>query len=160
MIRLFGLVWAVAGLVLGLSLATWSTGCYRPNPQPPPVQVGGSGHGGAAAGGEQSDGGFGEGGTAGSGAGAGATDASTDAPVPPGPRPIWNPADVCSSASALFDWAGCPRAGADAAGWADVCRNARANGAAFGLTKTVQACLKNPATTTKQAIVACGERCP
>lgn len=162
MIRLFGIVWAIAGLVLGVSFATWSTGCYRPNPQPPPVQVGGSGQGGAAVtvGGAPSDGGLDKGGTAGSGAGAGATDASTDAPVPPAPRPIWNAADVCASASALFDWAGCPRAGADAATWAAVCRNARANGATFGLTKTVQACLKNPATVTKQAIAACGQRCP
>jgi len=158
--RLVAIVWAIAGILVGLSAACWSTGCFRPPPQPPPVQVGGSGQGGASAAGAPSDGGFGKGGTAGSGAGAGATDASTDAPVPPEPRPVWNAGDVCASAEALFKWAGCPRAGADAATWAAVCRNGRANGATFGLTKIVQACLKNPATVTKQAIAACGERCP
>ena len=140
--------------VLGFCFAAWSSGCFRPSPQPPP-QVGGSGQGGASVAGAS---GGGMGGTAGASADAGLTDAATDAPVPPGPRPVWNAGDVCASASALFDWAACPRAGADGGSWADVCRNARKNGLTFGLTKPVQACLSK--ADGQQAIVACGEKCP
>lgn len=71
--------------------------------------------------------------------------------------PTWITDDPCGSAYVLFDWAGCPRAGADGGTWAQICRNARQNGLTFGLTKTVQTCLSN--ATSKGAIVTCGVTC-
>jgi hypothetical protein len=75
-----------------------------------------------------------------------------------GPQvPTWIPDDPCGSAYVLFDWAGCPRAGADGGTWVQICRNARQNGLTFGLTKTVQTCLSQ--ATSKGAIISCGEQC-